>query len=222
MILQCSFCNARFRSEKKYSEHQCEEFKRNAIFKTLEGKAAFIYYNIWKTEMNVPTSSVNIFVRSRYYSTFLKFAKFAMIKMLPDKTDYIKFMVSKIIPPVFWYDEDFYNMYLEYFEKKPFDYKIKISIVSFKEIANILDCDVSKIYDMIAPVELIKLVINKKISPWLLVPSKKFHNFIIFNCTNEEKILLNTVLKLSKWKEIISNNYQNYLISKKIIEEYGI
>jgi hypothetical protein len=220
--LHCSFCNKNFRSEKRYAAHRCEEFKTNEIFTTLEGKAAFIYYNEWKKAMNLPASSAQVFVRSKFYSAFLKFAKFAMIKMLPDKIDYIKFMVSRIIPPVFWYDEDFYNLYISEFEKKPLEYKIKISLFSLEEIASILDCDISEIYNKLRPIELIRLIVNKKISPWLLVPSKKFHNFIKDTCNTEERILLSSILKLNEWKKIISDNHQDYIFCKKIIDQYNI
>jgi hypothetical protein len=221
-FLHCNFCNKNFRSEKRYVAHQCEEFKTNAIFTTLEGKAAFIYYNEWKKAMNLPESSTQTFIRSRFYSAFLKFAKFAMIKMLPDKNDYIKFMVSKIIPPVFWYDEDFYNLYISDFEKKTLEYKIKISLLTLEEISLILDCDIRDIYLNLRPVELIRLIVNKKISPWLLVPSKKFHNFIKDRCNNEELILLSSILKLSTWKKVISENHQDYIFCKKIIDQYNI
>lgn len=222
MIFQCDFCGKKFRSEKRYTSHQCPEFKKNSIFKSLEGKAAFIYYNEWKKSMKMPTSSIETFIHSRYYSAFLKFSKFATLKMLPDKLDYINFMVKKIIPPTFWYDEDFYNLYIEYFDKKSLDYKLKISLTTLEEISLMLECSVGDFYKNIKPMEIVKLIINRRLSPWLLVPSKKFHNFIIFNCNQEEKILISTVLNLPKWREIISNNYPDYTLCKKIIEEYSI
>ena len=91
---QCSFCRARFKSEKRFMNHACKEMKRDTELRTPTGQAALLFYQKWMKASRRQVPKPEAFLKSSYYNAFLKFAEFARKVKIPDVDAYIRIMTS--------------------------------------------------------------------------------------------------------------------------------
>jgi hypothetical protein len=221
--LTCEFCNKQFVREKNYLKHKCEIMKRYSLFDTVDGQMAFLAFNGWRRFKKYPPIDIEKFVASRYFKAFHRFAEYSRTQSIPDRMGYIYLMVVKDIPPFFWCDYDIYDMYVKDFDESyTVDKKIEISIETLTEIAERYECSLSDVFNKIPPIDLLKLVTSRRLTPWLLLPSNKFKEFLLFHTTTEEKMLFNTFIDVKRWKKDFEKNPQLVSTIKELNSKLGI
>lgn len=221
--LTCEFCNKQFVREQNYLKHKCEKMKRYALFNTIDGQLAFLAFNNWRKFKTYHPVDVEIFANSRYFKAFVRFAEYSRSQSIPDKFGYIKLMAEKNISPFYWCDYDVYDTYVKTFDEcYPVDKKIEISIDTLKELSERYGCNLSDIFGNIPPIDLLKLVTARRISPWILLPSTKFKSFLLHNTTSEERMLFNTFIDITKWKKDFAKNPEILSMIKELNTKLGI
>lgn len=221
--LTCDFCDKTFKREANFIKHRCEAMKRYDIFKTPTGKLAYLSFNQWRKCSGYPSVTVETFTGSRYFNAFTKFAEFLKSHKIPDIIGYVELMVKKRLMPFHWSDGDVYEFYLENFDNEyTVDQKLNISIETLYEIARRFDCEVSEVFDHIKPIEILRYVTSRKLSPWLLLPSKKFMEFMTYSTNKEERLLFSSLIKVQQWKEYFLENEEKVTEIKSINKELGI
>lgn len=221
--LTCEFCDKIFVREKNYLKHKCEKMRRYDLFNTVDGQLAFLAFNNWRKFKKYPPVPVEVFANSRYFNAFNRFAEYSRQQSIPDKIGYIKLMADKDIPPFYWTDYDVYDVFVKTFDESyPVDKKIEISIETLREISERYECALSDVFNNIPPIDLLKLITSRRISPWLLLPSKKFKTFLLCNTTGEERMLFNTFIDISKWKKDFEKNPDLVTMIKQLNDKLGI
>lgn len=221
--LICKFCNKQFKREINYIKHHCEKMKRYDLFKTSIGLVAYIAFNQWRKIQKYPSVNVDVFTNSRYFNAFIKFAKFSRIQQIPDIVGYISLMVDKQLLPFYWSDFDVYDCYIQNFDNEySVDSKIDISIETLHELSKQLNCQLSDVFNHVTPIQILRGITSRKISPWLLLPSKKFMNFIMYRSNKEERLLFNSFVDVAIWKQHFLENPKKLLEIKNINLQLGI
>ena len=80
---ECKFCGTRFKLENRYMVHRCKAMKRDEQIRTPLGQSAWSYYQKWMKAYRRAVPSIETFLTSNFYTTFIKFAKFAQKVGLP-------------------------------------------------------------------------------------------------------------------------------------------
>lgn len=221
--LVCTFCDKSFVREVNYMKHKCEKMKRIALFSTPVGHLSYIIFNQWRRASKYPSVIVDTFIASKYYNTFYKFAEFSRYMKIPDNMGYIEFMVEKGLSPYFWDDSEVYQTFIKNFdEERTIDEKVNISIETLVELAKKYDCDVSDIFSNVGPIQVMQFINSRKLSPWLLLCSKKFMMMITYYSTKEQQILLNATINVVAWKGYFLKNPEKVTEIKNINRELGI
>lgn len=221
--LICDFCDKQFVRETNYLKHRCKMMKRYEIFETAVGHLAYLTYNQWRKISNLPPSPADVFIKSKYFESFKKFAKFCRSQSIPDKIGYIELMVEKKLFPFQWCDSDVYDFYLETFDKKyTIDQKIDISLQTFKEISAALDIEIKDIFENLTATDILKLITSRRLTPWLLLPSSKFMEFMTYRTTKEERFLFNVFIDVKKWKKYFAEHPDKVAYIKKILKELNL
>jgi hypothetical protein len=173
---------------------------RDEEFRTPEGQAAWLFYQKWMKayRRSVPKSSA--FLHSKYYNSFMRFAAFSKKAKLPDVDMFIWVMKDRDISPTIWTNDQVYSLYLEFMDRKaPPSKQAEITINTLFELADDYRCGVDEVFDNIQANELIQLLRQRRLSPWLLLHSDKFKQFFINQTNTEERIIMETIIRPAYW-----------------------
>lgn len=221
-LFQCVFCMKRFSREASYLKHRCRQMERNDEMRTMLGQSAFSYYEHWMKSYNRNVPSPEVFLTSKYYTSFIKFAKYVKDLNIPDVEVFIALMKEKDISPMIWTDDQVYALYLEYLDKRLSPIKqAALTIDTLFKLADALDCDVSRVFHEVHPIEILQLIRERRISPWLLMHSVEFKKLMI-RCTPEQRALFEGLIRPQYWKYKFDKNPEIGKMMKKYAEEMNI
>ena len=120
---ECKFCGMRFKQESRFMNHRCVAMKRDEQIKTPMGQASWSYYQKWMKAQRRSIPSIETFLTSKFYTTFMKFAESVQKVGLPDVDTFVWYMTEKKIQPVIWINNEIYTNYIEFLDKKADPYK---------------------------------------------------------------------------------------------------
>lgn len=195
----CRYCGRNFVREQAYIDHECKQMKRDAELKTPLGQTAWQYYHTWLRQKKRVAPSADAFVDSKYFRTFMNFANFVVKVQLPLPDKFIWLMVKRDYPPTMWMSDDVYSIYLEFLDTKmPPIEQAKNSIKTIFDYADSHHIEPDTFFENINPNELIHLVRLRKLSPWLLLLSRKFAQ-LYSKLSEEQQNILETFIKPDVW-----------------------
>ena len=222
-FFECKFCNQRYVKEAQFKKHKCDLMERDEFVRTdKRGRFAFNVYKTWIKVRGYLPQGRGTFIESRYYNSILKFAAFYYDAMLPDVEDYIKFMVEGEFLPQMWYNTTVYEQYLVAFDDrvKP----LKQAEITFKYLdilARSLECEPVEVFDYIYVNELVKLIQCRRLSPWVLLVSKRFHQYMA-DCDEAELPALETMVNEDIWAHKFKAWPKSVATIRKLAKELGI
>jgi len=221
---RCDYCHTPFKTELGYTKHYCKTMKREDEFKSLEGQAAHLFYKEWmKKKHHALISNPDAFKQSHYFNSFMKFVKFIFKAEIPDTTIYIELMISKNIPPNLWPDDVVYGKYLEHITRKlPTEKLIEITIQTLYNIAEAAESDISEVFSVLIPNDVIQLLKQRRVSPWILLNSKKFIEFFLKTTTTEERVILESMINPEYWKKRFKAHPSEHNFALECIKELNI
>ena len=217
---QCKFCHHRFVSETRFLKHRCKQMIRDEEFRSPEGQAAWGYYQKWMREYQRFVSNYKSFLQSKYFNSFLKFAKFVKKVRIPDIDVFVRLMKEKDIHPTIWTNDKVYSLYLEYADRKLSPMKhAEITINTLFDYAEDKEVEVVDVFDNITPNEVIHFLRQRRLSPWILLHSDKFRTLYINKTTSEEKVILESIIRPQYWKHKFETQPKTVQIMKKYVSE---
>lgn len=159
-------------------KHQCTPMTRAMEMQTIDGQQAFALYKAWllKTKRSTPTAEA--FMASSYYSSFSKFVEWSKEIGLPNVRQYSEVMMGKKLSPTLWRRPEAYQLYLEFLDHRtdPID-QAATTIETMITFAEHLSCEVGDVLQQLKPFEVLELVHQRRLSPWLLFCSKTFKSW---------------------------------------------
>lgn len=220
---RCKFCETGFVQERRFIKHRCKMMKRNDEMRTPEGQAAWLYYQKWMKAYKRRVNNPDSFLNSRHYGAFIKFANFSVKVHLPDTDIYIRLMCKRDISPVLWTTDEAYSAYLEHVDIMVDPTKnASITITTLFNLADEYEVDVSEIFNHITPNELIQLLRQRRLSPWIILKCPKFKTFYANRMTGEEKIIAESVIRVRYWQERFKQQPETVELMKKFVKELNL
>ena len=219
---RCNHCHHSFVYEDRYLKHECKQMKRNAQMETPIGQAAWFHYQAWMRAQHHLIPHIKSFLHSKFYNPFIRFAEFAKKVRLPDPELYITQMVNLDMMPMLWTDDRVYAAFLEYMDRKvPANKHAQITIETLFDYAAASNCEIYEVFDHIDPNEAIQLIRQRKLSPWLLLKSDKFFQFLV-GLSKEQQIILDTIIRPKYWAEKLKANPETVEQMKKFVKELNL
>ena len=199
---ECKYCLQKFARESNYNKHQCEQMVKAKIMRMPVGVSAYEYYCLWFKQKGYRIRNKEEFMDSRSFKSFINFSKFARKMAIPAIEKYIELMVELDIHPKDWSNRAVYDHYINNLDLNlTADEQFDISMATIYELARIYDCETSEVFLFMEPADIIKIVQAKKLSPWFLLNSVQFLNFISRQLTREQRILLDKYINSPKWEK---------------------
>lgn len=222
-FFECKFCNKRYLKEAQLKKHTCELKERDEFVRTdKRGRFSFTVYKTWIKARGYQKPTRDTFIESRYYNSILKFADFYYETMLPDVEDYVDFMVEDSLLPPMWTNSTVYEHYLVAFDDRV--RPLKQAEISFKYLdilARSLECEVDEVFDYIYVNELAKLIQCRRLSPWVLLVSKRFLRYLA-ECDPDELPVLETMVSDNVWAPKFKAWPKSLVTIRKLTKEFGI
>jgi hypothetical protein len=221
-ILTCHHCGKDFKTDTGFLSHKCEKMKRIEDSKSPVGQAAFILYELWFTTKKRTAPSMDSFINSKQYKPFMKFAEFVKKFKISETELFIKMMNDKGILPAHWTKDEMYTFYLEYLDRKLSPKKqAGITIKTIEKMSDVAECDIGEIFDILTGSEIIQLIRERKLSPWILLRSKKFMVKMEL-MTKEEQLILSQLVRFSYWKQKFESRAEDKLYMDKLVKELDL
>ena len=220
---ECRFCHKRFVHESRFLSHKCKQMKRDEIFRSTEGQAAWFYYQTWMKAYRRIVPNSKAFLQSKFFSSFVRFAKFVKKTHIPDVDSFIYLMKERDITPMLWTNDQVYSLYVEHLDYKvPPAKHAEITVNTLLKLADAAECDVGEVFDALLPNEVIQLLRERRLSPWLLIHSGKFREFFANKTSTEERIIMETIIRPSFWKKRFAENPNEVDRMQTYIEELNL
>jgi len=203
-------------------KHECPQMKRAKDINTIEGMAAYAIYSNWMKLQKRKVPTIETFSTSRYFTSFVRFFHHAKRLNLPSTDSFVKLMVQNTISPMLWSRDEFYSMYLEWIDRKqdPID-QAAITVETIYKIAEAAELPVNKIFSVLEPNEVVHLIRQRQLSPWLLLCSKTFKEFLVGVSDIDRENLFN-VIGYAYWADKFEANPTIVQNMKLIATELGI
>lgn len=201
LFYECEYCEKKILRKSAYDAHMCTQKERHLFLKTRQGMSTYELYLHWRKTNGRSATTVNTFVASRYYTGFVKFYKFSRNVGLPEPKMFIEFANDKGLLPNTWLNMELYDAYVLHFDTNISPMKLaELSLKTLYALSNILECDVSDVFDHLETHEIAQLINERKLSPWLLLNSKSFMRFLNRIAKNKsDTIVLKSVLDSDSW-----------------------
>jgi len=220
----CGFCEKSFVSEANAIKHECKGMIREAQFISLNGQIAWGYYKKWLTlQRRRAVCSGTSFKKSKYFNSFYEFVEFKHKVNIPDVDIYMELMVNVGISPTFWTRDEAYRKYLTHLTyNTPIKTLAEITISTLFDIADVMNVDVSEVFNALEVNDIIQLLRQRTLSPCILLNSSKFAYFYKNRTTAEERTIISTIVDPKSWEKRLNNNKEDVATLKKYVTELGL
>jgi hypothetical protein len=222
MAWECKYCLKEFKRESAFMNHRCTEMIKNESLKSTSGQAAYKFYADWMKAYDRKVPDIETFAQSRYFNSFIKFAEFVKKLQIPSPERFIEIMKRKDISPILWTRDECYAMYLEWNDRRsdPLE-QAQTTIETLYSISEIYEVPISKVFEVIQPGDIIQLLRQRKISPWLLLCSVKFKEALV-RMSDDNRNQLQNIIGYGYWNSKFESNSDVVKQMVKFASEMGI
>lgn len=219
MFYECRHCNKLFKKETAFVKHNCKERQRHHELGEINGQIAFGLYERWIYLRHGKNPEIDTFKVSRFYNSFIAFAKYyKAIKGLSHLDEFLLLMIKKDIQPCNWLNDKVLAFYFsEVDNMHPID-KVKKTIETIINICDAYECDTSECFDYIEFDVMLNFIKLHKLSPWILLNSKKFIKWVS-ELPWEQQYIMDTSIDSDRWKSTFEKDRINVSFAKKCIKE---
>lgn len=220
---ECQYCGKKIIKKETFDKHTCDRMRKFVLCKTKKGMNAFNDYKFWLKIKLKDVHKVDTFVDSKFFNTFIKFQNFASSKGIPDKKLFIKFAVEKDLSPMMWQNDDVYEMFiLHYDATRTVMEKVNDTLATMLRLSELLECKIGDVLEHLMPSELSRLIFERRLSPWVLLLSKKFMHYLHMLKDPSQYAMITSVIDADKWHNEFKRKPQKVEKIKTIISELDL
>lgn len=219
---ECPYCHMVYVRENAFLNHECKQKLRAAEIKTVTGQSAYQFYCLWMKMNQRRIPEIEVFTTSKFYNNFIEFVEYAKRINLPDIQSFIQLMVERDISPSLWMHDKVYILFIEHFDRKVGPLKqATVTINTMFKITEVAECDVSEFFEVLKPTEVLQLIRQRRLSPWILLFSEKF-KIMLQNCPSEQLKFFEDLIRPLFWQMRFKKYPELVKVMKQTVAELGI
>jgi hypothetical protein len=142
----------------------------------------------------------------------LKFAHWARDTSIGDIELYVELMVKRGISPALWTRSEAYKEYLEHLDKRSDPYEqAEATLNTLSGLAEKLNTPINSLFSTLKYGEVLQLVQQRRLSPWVLFCSKTFKDWTTKLDPQERAMLMQAIgidywaMKLEKFPDVVND-----------------
>lgn len=222
--LTCEYCRLDFKRQVNFEKHECNAMEKFNYLRTPQGQAAFHYYKEWlKLSKHNGSIKEDTFLSSRYFTSFQKFMDYSNKMMLPNKTAFIKYMISLNMQPSSWSNDEVYVKYIENLDQSftPSE-QAEETVKTLYELSRIFECKVNEVFLYLEAGDCVRLLKTRKLSPWVLLLSSLFYSYMQTKLSLEQQNIIQSVINPLLWRNKFENAKNDVIYMKEIVKELDL
>lgn len=201
----CEYCGKVLKRESSFLKHRCKEMIRAEELRSPRGQAAYRFYTYWLNTKKRGKHNIKTFGQSKFFSAFYKFVSWSKKVKIPDREQYIRYMVLKDYHPTMWYTNEVYIEFLDWIDRKwTADDHFKQTYKTLRSISVVAECEVNEALFQLHPNEILIYVKARKLSPWVLLKMDAFKT-IYKKLTPEQQLHYEQVIRPRHWGTILKD-----------------
>lgn len=205
-LFQCKHCKRTFKREATFLNHKCKDMIRLEQVQSINGQQAYQFYKRWLLKTRKSQQTIEAFMQSTYFNSLLRFVDFCKSHNVLDPISYIDKMVELKISPSLWDRQEAYTFYLEKLDKQVDPYILaEKTLKILMELQGALEIEMSEVFNVLAFGEIISLIEKRHLSPWILLSSSVFKNWIMSLDEKEASYVMDAI-KPNYWKVLFDQN----------------
>jgi hypothetical protein len=220
----CEHCGRGFIRESTLIKHLCEQ-KRRWLDKDKTSNR--VGYSSWKNYYNKhhpskKNTEYTDFIKSSYYTAFVKFGSYCVDAGVINPTEYIKYLISNHVSIDNWASDRYYGRYLiEYLRSEdPYD-AVKRSATVLSDISQTENLKIGDVLRYANANKVCYLITTGKISPWMLYNSKSGVEFLS-KLTQDQTNIVFEYIDPEKWNIKFKRDQQIISDIKYILQDLDL
>ena len=202
--------------------HECTQMVRGREIQTVIGQSAYGLYKIWMEKQRRAAPPIETFLSSAYYTSFISFATWVRETGVSDSEKYVELMVTSKIAPALWRRNEAYQIYLEYYDKRASPIQqATMTVETLIALSEGLECELGEVFSKFEVGEILELIQQRRLSPWLLFCSKSFKNWYHTLHDSQRSALMKSI-GIDYWSNKLENNPNVVIELKNLAESIGI
>lgn len=190
--------------------------------RTPVGHGAWLFYQDWMKLQKRRVPDDRAFIRSRYYNAFVRFATHVRKIRLPLPEEFIKFAIGKQYLPPYWTYNEVYVQYMEHLNTNlSVEKHVELTFDTINKLCQLFECEPGEIFDNIEPSEMVALIRERKLSPWILLVSPKFLKYLerIQKTHPEQHGLIGTIIRATYWANRFREQPESHESMRKLVNK---
>lgn len=223
-VYTCNYCLKEFKLLNRFEQHKCKQMIRAEQIQTNQGLTALSYFQDWMRHHRKVKADSKMFEVSKHFDQFMAFVAFAQQVNLAEPRYFIQWCVKRKYTPDMWTSSEVYGLYLEHLDaldSTDVDARLKSSERMFLKLAKAFDCNVDEVFEKLHPSDITLLIQTRKITPWILLRSKKFMMFLN-SCSDEEQQIISNLIRPEYWQKRIKQDKQAVEKASQLVKELNL
>lgn len=220
----CGFCKKAFRSEGTLASHMCVKKRRYLDKDNVASRMGLElfrrFYELNTAQKNSKT--IEQFIDSRYYISFIKFARRLMDLRPVDQSRFVDFVFTNGYKERDWCKDKVYEAYIvELLAKEPAQRGLERSIESMGEWSEKYGAPLNEFFVRVSPSEATHMVQMGKISPWVLYLAETA-DVLWERLSDEQADIIGSVIDPRIWKAKFELKKDDCTFVREILKEAHI
>ncbi len=202
--------------------HECTQMSRSKEIQTVIGQVAYGLYRVWLEKQRRKPPEIQTFLTSAYYSSFIKFAQWVRETGIGEPEKYVELMNEAKIAPALWRRSEAYKIYLEYWNNRatPTEQAI-VTTETLLALADGVGCELKDVFKHFKVGEILELVQQRRLSPWLLFCSRAFKDWIS-SLHDADRTMFMNAIGINFWSAKFEKSSDAIVKLKGIAADLGI
>ncbi len=220
----CGHCRKEFSNERTLSAHMCVNKRRYLDKDSVASRMGLELFRRFY-ELNTATKNaktIDEFIQSRYYSSFIKFARYLMDLRPVDQARFVDFVFQNGVKDKDWCKDRIYEAYiLDLLQKEPAERGIERSIQTMQSWAESTGHTYNEFFKYVSPSEATLQIRMGKISPWVLYLSETADH-MWKRMSDEQVEIISNVIDPKIWKAKFQIKKDDCNFAREILAEAGV
>jgi len=176
-------------------------------------------------EINTATKkpkSIEDFIASKYYTTFIKFARHLMDLRPVDQGRFVDFVFRNGIKERDWCKDKIYEAYiLDLLQKEPADRGVERSINTMQQWAEAEGKDFTDFFREVAPAEAAHIIKMGKLSPWVLYLAESSDS-LWGRLSEEQADMISSLVDPKIWRLKFELKKEDCTFIRDLLKDFGL
>jgi hypothetical protein len=198
----CKYCEQSFKSERTLSAHICVKKRRMLDKDSIGSQLGFrVFQRFYELTTNTKKpKNLEDFISSKYYSSFVKFARHLVDLNPVDCNSFVDFVISNGIPLNQWHHDEVYLKFLKtHIENEHTDRAVERTILFIDEWSKDNKKTINEFFEQISPIEASFMIRSGRLSPWVLYLSAKGAS-LLSRFNEEQMAIIKGIIDPVLWK----------------------